>query len=736
MSDGRPRSSRAAGAPPDLARGPSPAPPVAAAPPGALLDGLREVGRAMSAAEDLAACLRRAVEAIPRVLRRPERAWARIHVGAHEAATPGAPEAGRGIEVPLRAGDETLGVLEVGHLDGSGELPAASPAVGDEERAALENEERARLEIVAQQVVLGVRRNRAESELRRRDEQLALAIDGLRGGIWDLRFDPDRPGEMPDRCYLSDSLKRLIGFEPDELPSSRLAWWERVHPEDVPRLDRTAEDHIAGRTELHDVEYRIRHRDGSFRWLHTRGRIRRDEAGRPVRWTGLEWDVTAAREADSARRRSEERLRDLALRDPLTELPNRALAEHRLAEAIAAAAEGSRVGVLFIDLDEFKIINDSLGHRAGDQLLVQVAGRFHTCMRESDFLARFGGDEFLVVLEDLASPEAAVQVAERLQACLVEPFEVAGTAVHQAASIGVAVGGDGRATVEELLRYADVAMYRAKRSTHRSVELFQGSVSAPEIRRLQEENELRAALERGQFELHYQPIVDLERHVVRGAEALVRWRHPQRGLLPPADFIPLAEETGLIVPIGDWVIAEAVRQVCRWRRQGGVDETFELSVNLSARQLEATDFVQRVQRLLTVSGFPPHQLLLELTENVLLRSTVRARDLRDLGVRLAIDDFGTGYASLAYLRQMIVDTLKIDRSFTRDLDTDPTCLRLVRSVFFLAESLDLNVIVEGIERLDQEDMVTRMGGSLVQGFLYSRPLPAEEFLDRGMPCAA
>ena len=682
----------------------------------------------MSAAEDVESALRQVVEAIPRALRHPEHAWATIRLGARETRTPNACDSGRRTEVPLRSGAETLGALEVGYLDDVPELPASGPVVTVEERAVLET--------VAQQVVLAVRRSRAESELRRREEQLDLAIDGLRAGIWDLRFDPSRPDEMPDRGYISDSLKRLIGFEPDEFPSSRLAWWERVLPEDVPRLDRAAAEHIAGRTELHDVEYRVRHRDGSVRWLHTRGRIRRDAAGRPVRWTGLEWDVTAAREAEAARRLSDERLRDLALRDPLTELPNRALAEHRLAEAIDAVGAGGTVGVLFIDLDRFKVTNDSLGHRAGDQLLVQVAGRFRSCLREADFLARFGGDEFLVVLDDVASPEAAIHVAGRLQACLAEPFEVLGTQVHQGASIGVAVGEGDCATVEELLRYADVAMYRAKRSTHGSVELFTGSASAPETRRLQEENELRAALERGQLELHYQPVVDLERHAVHGAEALVRWRHPQRGLLRPSEFIPLAEETGLIVPIGEWVLVEAVRQVCQWRRQRRVDESFELSVNLSARQLESPDFVERVERLLALSAFPPRQLLLEITENVLLRSTVRPRDLRELGVRLAIDDFGTGYASLAYLRRMIVDTLKIDRSFTRDLGTDPTCLRLVRSIFFLAESLDLNVVVEGIERLDQEDMIARMGGSLVQGFLYSPPLPAADFLDRVVPCAA
>ena len=683
---------------------------------------LTDVARALGGQQDLDVCLQSVVEAIPPGMLHPEIAYARLRVGAAEYRTPNAEESPVRMVMPVGCGADHCGELEVGYArafaprqDSAGFLP----------------EELAMTRGVARQVAGAVRRNRAETELRRREEQLALAVEGLRGGVWDLRFDPSLPDEMPDGCYFSDSLKRLLGYEPHEFPDSRLAWWSHVHPDDVPRLERAAADQIEGRTDLHDVEYRIRHRDGGIRWLRTRGRIHRDAEGRPCRWTGIDWDVTGEKE-------SEKRLRTLAFMDPLTGLPNRAAAERRLDDAVEAARAGEQsVGVLFVDLDRFKVINDSLGHRAGDQLLVQVAGRFRSCLREEDFLARFGGDEFLVVLEALASPEAAVGMAERLQACLSEPFEIEGTRADQRASIGVAVAEDGDATtVEELLRYADVAMYRAKGSDRGSVELFHSSINAPETRRLQEENELRAALEARQLELHYQPIVDLQRRRVHGVEALVRWQHPERGLLLPGEFVPLAEETGLIVPIGEWVLEEAVRQVSRWRREGWVDESFELSVNVSARQLESAEFARRLEALLGDNGFRPRQLLLEITENVLLRASVRARDLRELGVRLAIDDFGTGYASLAYLRQMIVDTLKIDRSFTRDLATDPTCLRLVRSIFFLAESLDLNVIVEGIERPDQEDLVERLGGSLVQGFLYSRPLPAGEFVGKVVPCAA
>ena len=418
-----------------------------------------------------------------------------------------------------------------------------------------------------------------------------------------------------------------------------------------------------------------------------------------------------------------------AYHDPLTDLANRTL----FAERVGYALQSERIrpiAVVFLDLDDFKKINDSLGHAAGDELLVQVASRLQLSLREEDVAARLGGDEFAVLLEDLPSADEAQRAAERLLLSLSGPIDVGDRLVTVRASVGVAVGQPGASTAQELLRNADVAMYIAKGQGKGCVRLFEAAMHTALMERLQLETELERAVEMAELELHYQPIVSLESGRVSGFEALVRWNHPTRGLLPPDAFIPLAEETGLIKGIDRWVLLKACVQGKAWQRQFAADDPLTVAVNLSARQLEDERSIDLVKLALEVSGLDPESLVVEITESFVLKDEVvgarRLAALRELGVRVAIDDFGTGYSSLSYLRRLPVDVLKIDRSFIDGLGRSDEDAALVQAILRLARSLNLETIAEGVERPDQRATLADMHCTLAQGWHFSRPLVHEE----------
>jgi diguanylate cyclase (GGDEF)-like protein len=425
-----------------------------------------------------------------------------------------------------------------------------------------------------------------------------------------------------------------------------------------------------------------------------------------------------------------------AMHDALTGLPNRALFHDRLEHALARARRReSRVAVLFADLDRFKTVNDSLGHASGDELLVAVAGRLGQCLRAGDTAARLGGDEFGILLEDIESDEEALGVAERIVDALTTPFLLQGREVFARTSIGVACGR-GRPT--DLLRHADVAMYRAKDDGRGRVRLFEPSMQAAANERLEIENELQRAESRGELEVFYQPIVDLADGRPVACEALLRWRHPTKGLIGPPAFVPVAEETGLIVPIGRFVLARACRDLAAWRESLGERAPRAVTVNLSARQLEEPDLVDDVAGALAETGLEPRRLVLEITETVLMRDTeqtiARLEELKAAGVQLAVDDFGTGYSSLRYLRRFPIDVLKLARPFIECLDTaDEEGRALARTIIDLGTSLGLQVIAEGIETDGQLAGLQELGCGLGQGFLFARPLehPAMERLVRG-----
>jgi diguanylate cyclase (GGDEF)-like protein len=386
-----------------------------------------------------------------------------------------------------------------------------------------------------------------------------------------------------------------------------------------------------------------------------------------------------------------------------------------------------------LDIDDFKIVNDSLGHPAGDELLIAVAERLTASTRPGDTIARFGGDEFALLLESGAMPEAAHAVAHRIAEALEAPIRIGTDDVSVRMSIGIALGQPPIDGPDGLLRDADLAMYMAKRNGKGRFEMFRPAMHEEAVRRLETAADLRRGIEGGQLEVFYQPIVNVHTSIATGAEALVRWHHPTRGLVPPVEFIPVAESTGLIVPLGKWVLTEACRQAASWRHAGLIDDAFYISVNLSARQLQDPGLLDDVAEALHDSGLPASAVVLEVTESALMgdldTAAARLHALKALGLRLAVDDFGTGYSSLSYLRNLPVDVVKIDKSFIDRITLDSEGVAMVRSVIDLGAALGLTTIAEGVEQTDQLALLDSLGCDNVQGYLFAKPMPTEQFID-------
>ncbi len=420
-----------------------------------------------------------------------------------------------------------------------------------------------------------------------------------------------------------------------------------------------------------------------------------------------------------------------AFHDALTGLPNRALFLDRLEHALARARRGqTALAVLFVDLDRFKLINDTLGHAAGDELLVQASQRLRATVREADTPARFGGDEFAILLEDNENTPDATHVAQRVIDTLQAPFNVGGREVFVSASVGIATSHAGQEDAAELLRNADVAMYRAKHQGSGGYHIFEPGMRVALLERLELEADLQRAVEQQEFTLVYQPIMSLDAPAMSGFEALVRWSHPTRGLVSPMDFIPLAEEAGLILPIGRWVLHQACQQAARWQLEYLSDPPRTVSVNLSARQLQQAGLVDEIADALAASRLDPGCLILEITESVLIQDTeatiAKLGELKGLGVRVAIDDFGTGYSSLSYLRQLPIDILKVDKSFIDGVQESPEASAVARAIIRLGRTLSLQTVAEGIEEPTQLDALRKMHCDLGQGYLFAKPLSSAE----------
>ena len=463
--------------------------------------------------------------------------------------------------------------------------------------------------------------------------------------------------------------------------------------------------------------------DGAFTWLSVGAQPRLDDQGNVA-------EVLCTFEDITLRKTQEAELTLANLRDPLTTLPNRSLFMERLAHTLLGMSRRQGLtAVLFLDLDRFKVINDSMSHEAGDRLLIKVAKRLRGCIRPMDTVARLGGDEFVILFEDLAAVDGAIVVADRIAKSLQEPFFIEEQDVYTSCSMGLAVAEIPEALPSDLIRDAEVAMYRAKTKGEGRLEIFDPSMNERAMERLRMESEMRQALERGEFLLNYQPLICLTGGMIQGWEALVRWKHPERGMISPVDFIPLAEETGLIVPLGQWVLEEACRQTRTWNLERAPDDVVTMNVNLSARQFQQRDLVAQVKETLRILRVDPLHLKLEITESVMMRDPISTRDtlmgFKELGVRLAIDDFGTGYSSLAYLKRFPVDTLKIDKVFVDGLGKDPEDTAIVEAIISLSKALGVRVTAEGIETQDQYLHLRRLGCDQGQGYYFSRPLPSE-----------
>jgi diguanylate cyclase (GGDEF)-like protein/PAS domain S-box-containing protein len=600
------------------------------------------------------------------------------------------------------------------------------------------------------------KRQEAEEALRESEASLAEAQRIAHVGHWDFDW-------TTNKLYWSDEIYRIFGVTKEESEGTFKDYFSRIHPEDRGLLDKIGEDLLEGGAV--PLEHRIVRPDGEVRFVQLRVQFVFDESqkelegypdgsdgagsdesmnflgrqlrlidkhlgkrpGRPVRVVGTVQDITE-------RKALERQLEHQALHDPLTDLPNRLLFMDRLEHALARTERREEyIAVLFLDLDNFKLINDSFGHAVGDQLLLQVADRLHSCMRPQDTVARFGGDEFTVLLEDGADVDDATLVAKRIIDELRAPFALLGHELFVTTSIGIALsdGTHGRPTLmDDLLRDADAAMYRAKATSKASYAVFEPSMKADALEQLQLANDLRRAIEHDEFVLHYQPRVEMASGNVVGMEALLRWKHPERGLVWPDDFITLAEEMGLIIPIGRDVIAEVCKQAHVWHQQYLHDPPLLMSVNISARQLQHPDFAEDITQILQEFEVDPNAFELEITESVVMGDQNdifdKLRELKSLGVRLAIDDFGTGYSSLSYLKRLPVETLKIDKSFISGLGRNPKDRLIASATISLAQTLGLAVVAEGVETAKQAMQLRKLGCDLAQGYYFAKPLTSHD----------
>ena len=563
-------------------------------------------------------------------------------------------------------------------------------------------------------------RRAGEEALRQAEEKYRSIFENAVEGI----FQTTPAGKYLDANL---SLARIYGFDSvEELRTTFSDIAGQLYTEPKRRAEFVAL--INKQSEISNFESQIRRKNGELIWISENARAVRDENGTIVYYEGTVEDITATRD-------DKQQLLHDALHDQLTGLSNRALFMDRLEQSFARLVRhpDHLFAVLFLDFDRFKNINDSLGHLAGDELLKAIARRLQDCLRPGDTVSRFGGDEFALLLEDVTDLSDATLVAERVQNAMRKPFQLGAQEVFSSASIGIALGHGNYERAEDLLRDADMAMYRAKARGKARHEVFDAEMHTRAVALLQLETDLRWAIERNEFRLYYQPIVKVEDQRIIGFEALIRWQHPERGLVAPAEFIPIAEETGWILPIGRWVLEEACAQLAQWQAEFASAEPLSMSVNLSGKQFSQTDLIEVVETVIRESGIAPGTLKLEITESAIMEDaqivTQRLLELRELGVLLGLDDFGTGYSSLSYLHRFPLDTLKIDRSFVSRLLEDGENREIVRTIVTLGKNLGMDVVAEGVEQIKQLEDLRGLNCQHAQGYLFARPLPADEAIE-------
>ena len=560
-------------------------------------------------------------------------------------------------------------------------------------------------------------RRRAELRLIESEERYALASAGANDGLWDWNL-------TTQRLYISPRWKQMLAKSEEEIGEAPSEWLDRVHADDIERLSALLESHLAGSTPHFECEHRIRRGPDDYLWVLARGLAVRDGLGRATRIAGSLTDVTDRKYQEA------QALHD-ALHDPLTQLSNRALFQDRVSQSLARAKRvgKGRFAVLCLDLDRFKLVNDSLGHRQGDELLAGVGRRLVEIAGSGETVARLGGDEFAILVDEVAGPVEARALAERLLADLGKPIAVDGRSLVVTGSVGLALYDEIYERPEDMMRDAELAMYRAKSLGKARAELFHPSLHSHAVHLLTLENDLRHAIARNEMQLFFQPIIFLKTGRIAGFEALVRWRHPRRGLLGPGEFITLAEETGLIGQIGAWVLEEACRRMRGWQKRYPSDPQLTVSVNLSIRQFNQIDLVTEIVETLARSGWRGGRLKLELTESALMQNATRAahilNQLKAADIDVSLDDFGTGYSSLSYLHALPFDTLKIDKSFIAGMGLERSKLEIVRAILLLAHNLKMDVVAEGVETVEQLAQLRALDCEYAQGYLFAPPLDAE-----------
>lgn len=561
-------------------------------------------------------------------------------------------------------------------------------------------------------------RKKTENALREREEQLRTIFESSVAGIAMLAPDGRFLQANPAFC-------NFLGYSENELKQMKIT--DVTHPDDIEDTLRRRQIARANRSQSIVCEKRYLRKDGSVFWAQLSSTWFFDPQGQPLYTVPVIQDITA-------RKLAEERIRELAYYDGLTRLPNRQLLHDRLELALAQARRHDRqMALLFLDLDRFKGVNDTLGHAIGDRLLQIAAERLTACLRDNDTVARLGGDEFVILLADFKSSDNLPHVAGKILKALAQPFDLGVREVYISTSIGIALYPNDAEDAGELLRHADMAMYAAKEEGGNGFRFYSSEMNARAVARIDLESNLRRALDEKEFFIEYQPQIDLVSNRMAGLEALVRWRHPQLGVIPPAQFIPLAEETNLILPLGEWVMEQVFLQCCRWHANGLANRQVRVAINVSGRQFDQADFVEMVKRLLQQTGAKAHWFEFEITENVLMKDVQRTiatlRQIRELGIHVAIDDFGTGYSSLSCLKHLPLNRLKIDKSFIADIQTNADDRAIVSATIAMAKRLDLEVTAEGVETEGQYGFVYQRDCDEVQGFYFCRPLPADKVLD-------
>jgi diguanylate cyclase (GGDEF)-like protein/PAS domain S-box-containing protein len=567
--------------------------------------------------------------------------------------------------------------------------------------------------VVFASVQTQLERKHTEEALRNSEELYMLALGAANDGLWDWDLETDRIHFSPRWKFMAGEEEGSIGDNPDE-------WFRRVHPDDIERVRKDIQAHIDGRTPQYENEYRLLHTDGDYLWMLGRGLALRDKNGRAYRMAGWQTDITRGKMVDF-----------------LTGLPNRVLFMDRLAHSFEKAGKERErtLALIQLDIDNFKLINDSLGHGVGDQLLAAIARRLENAVhsgnlpasRERHTIARLGGDEFIILVDNASNPMEVIHIVNKILADAGTAYSAHGQELFPAVSMGVAFYNNTYKSPEALLQDADMAMHSAKLAGKGRFEIFDAKMRAASSKRLQLEAEFRHALDRNEFEPYYQAIVSMETGRIYGFEALVRWHNPVRGLVSPAEFIPLAEDTGLIIPLGKYMLEASCRQACLWQNRFSEDPPLSISVNLSAKHFLQGDLLVHCHALLKNITLAHNSLVLEVTEGTLMQdhdaSVKLMRRLKDMGIRLSMDDFGTGYSSLSYLHKFPFDNLKIDQSFISRFEEDS---EMVRTILVLGHALGLKVVAEGVETLDQVNALRSLDCDYLQGYYFSKPLPAGE----------